>query len=473
MVLEPRLKQRAGDAAIAGFSSCKSQQVHRGAQAWPHACRYISNMLRYAQFSSLIAALAILGCSHKNATQPAEPPDARRPEMRSQAELSAEQQAAMDAGQITPTSIPVLEQERPKLGPATASSKPLPPIPTSPDAIESDILMVNDASLSVSEVLYMIRGELRQARESQTTRGFIERVERLTRENARREVGTLLLYEKAYRELNDMQKKSLDVAIDREVERRIGTDFNGSKARFQKHLLDYGLTQDQFRERVRRQLLVSQYTREMLLPKIQVRRDELLAYYKANAEHYATAGTRELLLIEMPFEKFLPESQPWNGANERAQAAAKLAALRKCRAAHEALQQQAFADVAREFSQGLNAAQGGSWGPIGAPLQAPYDQVSKLIFDYAEGQHSEPLECGNAYVIVGCGRIVPAKVTPFLEVQEQVRTQLIDERFNHLANEYVMRLAEKATLSSLDAFVQAAVKKATSPEFTRINSQPD
>lgn len=417
-----------------------------------------------------IAFPAFTGCSHRTSSTSAVPPDARRPELKDDATLAAERDAAIAAGQVTPTSAPVLEQEKPKLsGSATARPAP-PPIPSTPDAIESDILMVNDDSLSVSEVLYSIRGEIHKARESQTPRGFVERLERLVRETARREVGTMLLYAKAHGELQEPQKKALDFAVDREVDRRIGQDFGGSKARFQRHLADYGLTVDQYKSHGRRQMVVSQYTREMLLPKIQIRRDELLAFYRANTERFSTPATRELRMIEMPYAAFLPENTTWATATDRAKAAARLAALRQCRAAAEQLSSRDFGDVARELSKGINADKGGSWGQIGAPLQAPYDKASALIFDYSEGKFSEPIETDTGYLIVACGTIVPAVTSPFLDIQEKVREQLIDERFNRLASDYIIRLAEKATLSSMDAFIQAAVRKATTTEFARINA---
>ena len=123
--------------------------------------------------------------------------------------------------------------------------------------------------------------------------------------------------------------------------------------------------------------------------------------------------------------------------------------------------------AAREYSLGVHAAEGGSWGQIGQPLQPPYDELSRRLFDFKEGQYSEPIETATGWYIVQCGRIEPATKTPFVEVQEEIRTELENQRFNQLAADYILRLAENATISDLDGFMDRAVERVAAwPEQT-------
>jgi len=275
------------------------------------------------------------------------------------------------------------------------------------------------------------------------------------------------VYREAMAELEERQHEVVDKVVERRLQELITRDFGGSTARLDRHLQRYGLTLEQYRMRLRRSLVVSQYTREKLMPQAHVRRDELLAYYRENLARYCTPGTRELLVIEAPFERFLPEGTTWRLASEQVRARARLEAMRHIRRAHAALQDQPFEQVAREFSRGLHAENGGSWGQIGQPLQPPYEEVSKLIFEFDQGQCSAPLETATGWYVVKCGQVQPEQRRPFSAVQEEIRQQLIEQQLNRLTANYIVRLAEKATISSLDQFIAAAVRRASTEPWSQ------
>jgi hypothetical protein len=58
--------------------------------------------------------------------------------------------------------------------------------------------------------------------------------------------------------------------------------------------------------------------------------------------------------------------------------------------------------------------------------------------------------------------VIPATNTPFAEVQEAIRSELESQRFIKLASDYIYRLAERATISDLDGFINSAVERAQS-----------
>ncbi|MEW6252021.1 MAG: peptidylprolyl isomerase [Planctomycetota bacterium] len=411
------------------------------------------NAPRLARLLVTVTAVVVpLAACHKDPGQPP-PPDMRRPVIKTEEELSAERAARIERGEIVPTTSPAVG--RPPSRPA-----PPPPLTPAPGAIQGDILLVNDAVLTCAEVLYPLRKELATARAEHTASGFIETARRLVRRQAQQEIGTILIYAQARGKLPDEQQKALDAAVEKELERLIEGEFGGSAAKFAAHLKEYGLTRETYRDGLARMLVVRDFTREQLMPQVRVARAELMRYYEDNRARFSQPETRELLLIELPFERFLPAGEVWDRANAAERAQAKLKAVRRARDAAEALETRAFADVAREFSLGLHAADGGSWGPIARPLQPPYDQLSGLIFAHETGWTSEPTETEAGWYIVGCGRIEPAARRPFSEVQGELREELEGRAFARRSMEYVLKLAENATISSLDAFVTAAVEKA-------------
>ncbi len=408
----------------------------------------------------IIGALALflgaagLGCHRESRS--AAPPEAQRPQIKTEAELAAEREERIRAGEIVPTSVPVV----PGTDRLTPVRRPTPPVvrPT-PGAIEADVLLVNNTVLTAAEVLYPLQGELDELRRTQTPAGFQERAAQLIRRRTQQEIGSLLIYAEATAKLDESAKQALEERTRKELDDYTAREFGGSSARLTAHLAAHGLTVEQLRSNLSRSIAVREYTRERLMPQVQIRRDELLAYYRQNSARYARPETRELLVIELPFEKLLPEGQAWGSASAADRAQAKVKAARRAREAHEALGSRPFADVAREYSLGLHADQGGSWGMIGRPLQPPYDEASRTIFQYEAEQYSPPLETAAGWCIVQCGRIAPAQQRTFAEVQDEVRQELMESRFNRLSVDYVLRLADKATVSALDPFVAAATRR--------------
>ncbi len=412
-------------------------------------------MLSAALASSLFCA----GCHGRKAAAP--PPDASRPQLKSESELAAERQQRIAAGAVVENSAPVVEAEKRTTSQA-AKPEPVKPIR---GAIQSDIILVNDETVTIAEVLYPIHDKILKARGEQTKRGSRELLERWVRQQVQEEVGTILVHQKAIAKLDDSQKEQVEKAADREVESRVARDYGGSLARLEHELAQYGVTKERFREALKRRLVVRQYSFETFAPQNTLRRDELIRYYEEHTDQFSSRETREFWLIEAPFEKFLDEGQAWETASNRERARAKLGAVRHIRAAHEALAARSFEDVAKEFSRGPNAEDGGAWGAIGEPLKKPYDELSKRIFEMSSGQVTEPIEAETGWYIVKCGDIKPAVQKSFSEAQDEIRAKMRETRFNQLASDYIFKLARKATIVGIDDFIAAAVTRALDPSW--------
>ncbi|TWT43885.1 Foldase protein PrsA precursor [Phycisphaerae bacterium RAS1] len=329
-----------------------------------------------------------------------------------------------------------------------------------PRSIAADVLVVNEATLTAVEVLYPLWGRLEESRRRQTPEGFLESARRLIRVQIQQDVGSILIYGEALARLEERHKEALKQAVGQARERRIAIEFGGSSAKLERELKLRGLTLAQYDARLQRDLVVRDYARERLDPQVTLSRDDLLQYYEQHLSRFQSPATRELRLIEAPFARFLPEDTTWDGATEALRNQARLKALRHIRTAAETLKQHPFDEVAREYSRGLHAEQGGSWGQIGKPLQPPYDDLSRLIFEYSEGQTSEPIETPRGWYLVQCGKIEPERSVSFSQAQEVIRKELGEERFNALANTFIQRLAAKATISNIEEFTAAAVRLA-------------
>ena len=403
----------------------------------------------------VLLALLLASCRSGGADASPPPPDARRPTLKSEAQLAAERAERLRTGEVVATEAPLIETQ-PRPTPPPPRPDPIRPRESS---IRSDILMVNDSTLSVAELLYPLRDWIEQTRSTHTAQGLADQLRRQIRDHVRNEIGSLLVYERAIAKLSEEKRALLDHTVDRQIDKRVSREFGDSVARFESHLQRYGLTMDQARAMLRRQMMVGSYTHEILSPQIRIRRDELLAYYRNHAKRYSTEATRELLLIALPFGEFLPAGVTWQAASDSARAQARLQAGRQARTAYESLAERDFREVAREYSRGVHATEGGSWGQIGQPLRPPYEEASRRIFAFGEGQYTEPIETETGWYIAQCGQIIPATKTAFADVQEAIRAELENERVLKLAADYVYRLAEHATISDLQSFIDSAVER--------------
>lgn len=404
----------------------------------------------------LVSLLTLASCSTNNAdAENAPPPDAARPVIKSEAQLAADRDARLNAGDVVENETPTVDAER---RPEPEPVAPVLPLQVPDHAVRADILIVNQQTLSAAELLYPLRDELNRLHDELPPEDFDDEARKLLISRARTEIYSLLVYQEAFPKLGEQQKQMLTSSVEREIDLRVSRRFNGSIARMEKHLEQFGLSLTALEDRVRRELVVSGYTRQLFEPQVEVTRYELLAYYRDNRARFETDETRELLLMEFPFEAYLPnENTNWQRAPRGDQARARLAAMRQARAAAEALQSRSFADVAREFSRGITAERGGSWGAIGQPLKPPYDELSARIFEMQENTHTQPIQTDTGWFIVGCGKINHATAGTFAELQDQLREELEDERFNRLVNNYVRELADNASVSDIRGFVDSAL----------------
>ncbi|PLS69722.1 MAG: peptidylprolyl isomerase [Cyanobacteria bacterium M5B4] len=83
--------------------------------------------------------------------------------------------------------------------------------------------------------------------------------------------------------------------------------------------------------------------------------------------------------------------------------------------------EQSFADLAKQFSQGGEAATGGLVGP--SPLTAPHPAIARTLQVSQPGQLWPPVRLEDWYVIVRLEKFFPA------QLDESTRRQLIEEMF--------------------------------------------
>jgi hypothetical protein len=307
-----------------------------------------------------------------------------------------------------------------------------------------DRLHINDDVLTVDEILEAMHEGLLQAARQGDDAYQAHVVNAAPRTIAAR-VQDILVYQAASRGMDTAQmNEAVGRAVDQEIRRRVTSDYGGRQSRFEAALRNSGRNLRDVRHDVRRELLVTRYMREAILPKISSpTRQELLSYYQEHIGDFSQPAVRELHLIDIPFDN------DRDGARQRID-----------QAQHRVIQGEAFADVARSLSLGIKSSEGGAWGNVTSDMHGRYAVVSTALAQL-ESQELSVVEGQDAFFIVKAGTVNPAVEQAFIDIQPQLTERYRDAQFEFFRRTMLATLIEEAVIvPSEQEFMRAVVQQA-------------
>lgn len=349
---------------------------------------------------------------------------------------------------------------RPRQTPGAAASANRPP---SAHAIHSDVLLVNDDKLSVSDVLEPINANIEHLAKTLPPASYYEEISEMVRQQIIESVAQLLIWRRAQGMITEEMEPNLEKAIDKMEKERINREFQGRETIYEKYLAKHSKTREQVRERLKRSIVIDSYLRDHLLPLVPTpRKQDLRDYYESNKAQFSPSPRREMLLIDVPVAAFVDVA---DRGNPQAIQDARDAAKANAEEALAALKNgEAFEEVARRLSKGVNARDGGKWGFIEHPLKGRWEKPSMALFDLQEGEISDVIEAADSYFIVKVGKVEGAKGQTFTEAQQEIARILRQRKFAKLRAEFLQTELERSTISSLDEFVAEVLRAVPQPE---------
>ena len=226
---------------------------------------------------------------------------------------------------------------------------------------------------------------------------------------------------------SEFEQKAGDLGIsvsDTQVDQRLAQIkkqyFGQSEARFRKQLKAQGLTEAQVRADLKSQLLSEAIFRKVTAD-AKVTDEEVGKYYKEHRSQYETPESRDVRHILISC----------NTPSACSKAKARVGKL------YNQLKDGAnFAALAKKYSDDPGSkAQGGKLTVARGQTVAPFDQTAFLL---AKGQISRPLKTQYGYhIIQPLSNVKPKKVTPFSQVKESIRQQLLQQKRNEEMNTWV------------------------------------
>jgi peptidyl-prolyl cis-trans isomerase SurA len=239
-------------------------------------------------------------------------------------------------------------------------------------------------------------------------------------------------------------------------------------ASFQAALKQEGLTLDELRQQIERDMLINQVTQQDVMQKIAVTEDETKKYYEEHKAEFTTPANVTLreILVNVPDRS--PSGQEGVNVGLDEAAKAKAEAIRD-----RALKGEDFAKIAAAESDAASKANGGQIGPINKTELSP--AVQKTLDGLKVGGISEPVRIAKGWQLIKLDASTPTVTLPFEQAREQVTNKVFLSKRGAEMEKYVKRMREQAIIEwkndeikkAYETGLAAENKDATKPDGTK------
>ena len=262
----------------------------------------------------------------------------------------------------------------------------------------------------------------------------------------------IVLYERAKRELGDKADEQLDKLAEKELRQFILSQ-GGNGAVADEALQKMGMNRVRFKEDKKRDILNEYYVRSKFPYSRPVTHSELLEYYEAmKGEEFFQPGLLQFRLIDIKVEEVEltdPNDDPTEIARDLAGEV-----MTKLRDGED------FADLAKEYSHGHHAADGGLWPPRNPEaLARPYDVLVNEAGQTEPGQVTGPIEVPGRFFIVKMEQNQEEGYQPLSDVQDTVEKRIMGDREREVLSELDAEVAQQAAAANTDLFIDHCLER--------------
>jgi peptidyl-prolyl cis-trans isomerase SurA len=220
---------------------------------------------------------------------------------------------------------------------------------------------------------------------------------------------------------------------------------------------EQGYSFEDFKQNIRNQIIREDVMRQEVGEHIQFTPGEARAYYEQHAQDYQQPESVRLseILISTPADA--------NGNDDPAKVAAAKAKADDIEARLHSGGD--FAQLARSFSDGPTAAQGGDLGQFrrGALAKVLEDST----FSLKTGEWTQPIRTKQGWIILKDVQHTQGGVQPYNDVQDQVEQSLYMSRMEPAIRDYLTRMREEAFIDIKPGYADAgASPNETKPVFS-------
>jgi len=202
-----------------------------------------------------------------------------------------------------------------------------------------------------------------------------------------------------------------------------------------------GLNYEDFKDQIRRNLLMREVIGREVGSRIQLSRDDARKYYEAHKKEFQSPGLVRLGQILVSTEKRKPEE-----AEKRANDAfAELKAGQR------------FAEIAKKYSDGPSAEQGGDVGFMKEGSLAP--DVAAMVAKLDLNEFSNPMQTKYGYIILKILERYSSGIPKFEEVEQRVNEVLYDQRMQPDLRDYMKRLRKESYIYKAPGYLDSGEER--------------
>jgi len=283
---------------------------------------------------------------------------------------------------------------------------------------------VNGTAITVADFerqLAMFQKQVMQGQAGQLPEALRQR---LKDQVIQKMVGDELLYQEAVKKGHSIDNKSVDNEMV-----RIKGQFKDDK-QYQAQLKASGHTEENLRNQIHRQASISQLIKKEIVPKIDIKPEEIKQYYDNNMDKFRRPE-------RVRAQHILMKTEQGDSEEKKAEARKKLEALHK-----RILAGEDFSALAKEHSQGPSNVRGGDLGFFtrGRMVKSFEDVAFKL----APNEVSDIVETQFGYHLIKVLEHQAENNPPYDEVQPKIKSLLFNQHIQKQLEPFVKSIREKS-----------------------------
>jgi peptidyl-prolyl cis-trans isomerase SurA len=215
--------------------------------------------------------------------------------------------------------------------------------------------------------------------------------------------------------------------IDGEYESIIKTDFNGNRSQFLAYLNSTGQTQDEFREQLKRNIIVNVMQSQNRKKQSQISPEKIEDFYVKNKIRFyqpELIHLKQIILIPKSGETMETVLETANEIVRQLDAGKPIHTL------------------ANTYGDKTFNRANGDWGWI--KREDLRSELSEVAFDLNIGEYTQPIQLGEAVFILYAENIQNEKIQPISQVRDLIETNLSREIAQKALDEWLEDLRSKA-----------------------------
>jgi peptidyl-prolyl cis-trans isomerase SurA len=356
------------------------------------------------------------------------------------------------------------------------------------EIVDGVAAIVNDKVITYSQVRGFVQPVAQQLRRNFSGQDLVDQVRKAEMDALNQLIERALIIQ----EFNEKGYKIPETTIEQQINDIISSDYGGNRAAFVKTLEAENLTLSQYRDQVRERVIIQAMRGHKTQQTIVVSPYKMEKYYSENLDQYKVGEQIKLRMIFIKRGEPVPatsvaEQAPPASTNQLSQtnSVTTAASTTTVLTANEAattngtttafatetntpmvakepatpapvdLQRRladeilakldagdGFESMARVYSEGKEAKEGGDWGWIGKDVLRK--ELNEIAFSLKAGQHSSVIETAEGYYILQVEDVKTAHTVALAEVRDDIEKILLQQQRARMQEEWVKDLRAKA-----------------------------